>query len=83
MNFKCPKCGSNRLEEIIVNVTQSSEIAGVDENDLLFYRDTSTDGGDLDRFQCAECGEVIKGVTGRKVSSMNGLVAWLKEKGMA
>src|ERR1039457_588781 len=83
MKFKCSKCGSNRLEEIIVNITQTSEIAGVDENDLLFYRDTSTDGGRLDRFQCSECGSVIKGVNGKKVSSMDGLVEWLKKRKMA
>lgn len=78
MKFKCRKCGHNRLEEVMTNVTQSTEIVGVDEDDLLIYGNATTDGGELDRFQCGKCGAVIKGV-----SSMDGLVAWLKEEGMA
>ena len=35
-------------------------------------------GGTLDRFQCAECGDVIKDAKGKPIVSLDGLVEWLK-----
>jgi predicted nucleic-acid-binding Zn-ribbon protein len=78
MKFKCSKCGSDTLEEITVNVTQSTEITGVDEDGLLIYGNSSTEGGELDHFQCQKCGMVIKGKQGT-ISTLNGLADWLKE----
>ena len=56
--FKCPKCGCNRLEEVMTDVVQSSVIAVV-EDGAADYENTSTDGGVVDRIQCLECGKVV------------------------
>ena len=63
--FKCPKCGCNRLEEVMRDVTQSSVISVV-EGEAADYENTSTDGqlawtvlGEVDRIQCLECGAKV------------------------
>ena len=58
--FRCAKCGCKRLEEVMVNVSQSTAIEGLDEDGLLVYGNGSTEGGEIDRFQCLECGEVVR-----------------------
>ena len=75
--FKCPKCGCKRLEEVLINVTQSTAIEGVDEDGLLIYGNSSTEGGEIDRFQCLECGDVIKDEHGMTITSLNKLSAWI------
>ena len=54
--FKCPKCGCNRLEEVMTDVVQSSVISIVGDGGEADYENTSTDGGEVDRIQCLECG---------------------------
>ena len=75
--FKCPKCGCERLEEVLVNVTQSTAIEGVDGDGLLVYGNSSTEGGEVDRFQCLGCGDVIKDGHGMAIVSPENLVAWI------
>ena len=79
--FKCPKCGCRRLEEVMVNVTQSTAVEGVDEDGLLVYGNGSTEGGEIDRFQCLECGDVIKNEHGDTITSMEALAEWLTGQG--
>jgi hypothetical protein len=63
LQFTCPKCGAHKFEEIMVNVTVSSEIATVEVEDgeviEVNYEDQTNEGGEVDRYQCAECGETI------------------------
>ena len=56
--FKCPKCGCNRLEEVMTGVTYSSVIS-VAVGGAVDYENASSDGGELDRIQCLECGSKI------------------------
>ena len=79
--FKCPKCGCRRLEEVLANVTQTTAIEGVDEDGLLVYGNSSTEGGEIDRFQCLECNEVIRDEHGLKIVSMDALADWMKARG--
>ena len=79
--LKCPKCGRNRLEEVIAGASQSTPIEGVDGDGLLVYGDGTEEGAEVDRFQCAACGEVIRDGRGAKVVSAEGLVAWMQGRG--
>lgn len=54
--FKCSKCGCVVLEEVMGDVTQSSNILSVGEEGEAEYEHSSTDGGVVDRIQCLECG---------------------------
>ena len=75
--FRCPKCGCKRLEEVLVNVCQSTAIEGVDEDGLLIYGNSSTEGGEIDRFQCLSCGGVINDEYGMTITSPENLAAWI------
>ena len=57
--FKCPKCGCVVLEEVMTDVTQSSNILSVGKEGEAEYGNASSDGGVIDRIQCLECGHVI------------------------
>ena len=67
--FKCPKCGCRRAEEVMVNVTESTVIEGIDEDGYVIYGSSFNDGGVIDRYQCQKCGEVILDEQGRKIAS--------------
>jgi len=58
--FKCPKCGCRVIDEIMVNVTQTTTIEGVDEDGILIFGKSDTDGGKISNFQCHKCGKVIR-----------------------
>jgi ribosomal protein L37AE/L43A len=66
IKFKCPKCGNTRVEEVMVNVTVSSEIKpdatyhGEDLVDLSYGKQTN-EGGEVDHYQCQACGWVLGG----------------------
>lgn len=71
MNFKCPECDWNVLEEIIVNCTVAQEVTAVypiylSENPSLGvigseleYGDQETTCGDIERYQCQGCGWIL------------------------
>lgn len=57
--FTCPQCGSHRLEEIMIDVVQASEIVEVNSDGSLSYGDSTPDGaicGEVQRYQCLNCG---------------------------
>ena len=64
IKFKCPKCGSNEIEEIIIDVTVNSIVANdrcsfVNGELDLDYDEQINDGGELRQYQCGGCGKVI------------------------
>jgi len=59
MNFTCPNCDGHRIEEIMVDVTMSTEVNDISEYGDVNYGDQCSEGGVIDRFQCMECGERI------------------------
>jgi len=60
--FTCPDCKGHRLEEIQSDVTVASEIINVHQ-DCLDVGEQTNEGGDIDRFQCVDCGWVIRHMT--------------------
>ena len=78
MNFECPRCGSHRIEEILIDVVQATEVTEVKDEDgfaVLDYGDHTLDGGEVQGFQCLRCGEHI-------AKDQEELLRYLKERNM-
>jgi len=73
--FKCPKCESTRLEEVMGNVTVASSLLGIAEDGYVEYAVQSNDGGVVERYQCMACGHAIACTT-------EDAFGWLKKHGM-
>ena len=82
LKFKCPKCKNNQIEEVMTDVVQSSTIDYIDSEGYVDYENISTEGGEVDRYQCGKCGYVIKNEIGGKINDAEELAEWLKGKGM-
>lgn len=67
INFCCPICCANTIEEIMVDVAVASEIriSKYEEDETgpscieTNYGDQTNDGGHVDRYQCGGCGYTI------------------------
>ena len=60
--FTCPRCGGHKLEEVMIEVVQTTVITAVEcvENGLACdYGDCSHDGGEVSCYQCGNCGNVV------------------------
>jgi rubredoxin len=82
--FKCPACGSETFEEILINVVQATTFNQVCvEEDMTepTYLQSATEGGDLDRYQCQNCGHTLKNPDGRKIDNAHDLRAWMEANG--
>ncbi len=91
LNFKCPnknnKCNSNTVEEVLSGIVQYSTIGDIEKDvDEVYadYGEVSYDGDEaqIERYQCAECGYVIKDEDGNTIITPERLWDWLKVKGM-
>ncbi len=60
--FQCPKCGGNRLEEVMRDVVVASRIVSLDEGGDTVYGHQTHEDGKVDRYQCVDCGWEIDGV---------------------
>jgi hypothetical protein len=60
-DFKCPRCGAPRLEEIMVGAIVSSEVIEVSENGEVGYGEQETNEGEVDHYQCTDCGWELPG----------------------
>jgi len=82
LKFKCPKCGKKVLEEIMVEVVQSSSISEIQDDDgtvYIDYENSSTDGGEVSHYQCVECGYIIKDEDDNNINNHDDLAIWLKD----
>ena len=80
MEFTCKKCEGNHLEEIMVDVCVASQINSIDEEGFLEYGFQSNDGGEIDRYQCMDCGEVVKDSDGNTIKDCLELADYLVEQ---
>jgi len=58
----CPKCTSSRIEEVMSDVTVISNINSInieDDEISIDYGEQSNEGGTLECYQCADCGNTI------------------------
>ena len=79
LNFKCPKCGQNILEEIMVNCIQASSIDTISDEGFVDYDNASTDFGEVSHYQCLNCGYILTDENDIKISLPSELVNWLKK----
>ena len=85
LKFTCSECGRNRLEEVMVDVVQYSEITDIADELSEFgvasvdYGKHNTDGGEIECYQCMDCGFVISSKEGGDVNTPEELVKWIKE----
>jgi len=83
--FKCPKCGCETLEEIMVNCVITSdmlEFLNCDADPTANYGETNIVTGDVDRYQCSECGYVITDYNGENVVDIHNIVKWIKKENL-
>jgi hypothetical protein len=57
--FTCHKCGGHAIEEVMTNVTVSSVINSIGEGGDIEYGLAYNDDGEVDRFQCVDCGATV------------------------
>lgn len=81
VKFKCPECAGTGIEEVMVNVTQSSVVTDADQLDsghvALEYELWDVDGGEVARYQCARCGFIPTDPHGQDISHPEVLYTWL------
>jgi hypothetical protein len=83
LNFKC-KCGCTRIEEVMVGVVTAMQVTDIcPEGDADYGEQTYCDGGSVDRYQCVECGAVIKDPCDNSIPKAPSELYWaLREQGM-
>jgi len=79
MNYKCEACGKEILEEILKNSSVTSIIRDIDEDGYVEYGAITTEYGEIDRYQCAECGFVLKDEYDNNIDTVDGLIEFLKK----
>jgi len=87
INWKCPKCDNVRgIEEVQINVATSHVLIEVHEDGDAEFGEVSWDGGEVDRFQCMNCGWTIEAEHcppfKHNVTEYQELFKWLKKEGM-
>lgn len=61
-SFKCKDCDGHRLEEVMVDVCVTSNVNDIHIEDgeiNLTYGAQSNEGGEIECYQCLDCGELI------------------------
>ena len=81
LKFKCRTCGGTELEEIMINVIQTSVIDTIKEDGNIDYDfdRICADEGEICHYQCSNCGSFIKENTGNIINDPEELVKWIKE----
>ena len=83
LKFTCPGCKGNRLEEVMENVTVSSEVTNIDDEGDHDYGIQTNENGELSHFQCVKCGYILEIKDGegndRSVTEPDELAEWIRE----
>jgi rubredoxin len=78
LKFKCPSCKKEDLEIIETDVTMTSLIVEIDDEICFEYDLIDTGGGNVDRFQCSECGFVLKDDDEQIITTEEDVVEWIR-----
>ena len=79
LKFKCPSCKKEDLEIVETDVTMTSLVVEIDEDAYFEYDLIDTGGGCVDRFQCSECGYVLKNDDEKIITTEEEVVDWLRK----
>ncbi len=77
LKFKCPKCNCNELEVVETDITNSSKVVNINEKGYFEYELIESTGGQINRFQCFDCGYVLKN-EGDNIVILDDVVEWIK-----
>jgi len=77
--FKCPSCKREDLEIVEKDITMSSLIVEIDEEGHFEYDMIDTGGGFVLRFQCLECGYLLKNEDEQVITTEEEVVKWLRK----
>jgi len=75
--FICPSCGRHKIEEVRVNVVYHQTLTSIEDDGYVDYDEDdngTSSKGQVDRYQCEECGHVLD-----KVESIEDLYKYLEE----
>lgn len=78
LKFKCTKCGGKILEVIQTDAIITSQIIDIDEEGYFEYEQIDCDGGNVDRYQCFKCGDVLKD-NNLSVTTEQEVFEWVKK----
>jgi len=84
LKFTCPECGEHRLEEVMIDVTVSSEITRISDDGDHDYGEQTNEDGETSHYQCMNgtCGYVV-GLTQDDDEGINGcqeLAQWIQDQ---
>jgi DNA-directed RNA polymerase subunit RPC12/RpoP len=77
--FRCPSCGHETLEEVVVGTVLVSPIHSVKDEDIV-YGDPKTYGGEVEEYRCEYCGYELKTKEGYNVRRYDDLLDWLRNQ---
>ena len=79
LKFKCPSCSREDLEVVQTDVVMTSQVVDIDEEGYFEYDLIDTGGGCVDRYQCLNCGYVLKDDDGQAVTTEEEVVEWVRK----
>ena len=77
--FKCTSCNREDLEIVQSDIIMTSLVVEIDEEGYFEYDLIDTGGGSVDRFQCSECGYVLKDDNEQVITTEEDVVEWLRK----
>ena len=77
LKFVCPGCQGTRLE-CCEDGPYVSEVTNIDEDGDFDYGKIEASGM-VDRFQCLNCGYVLKNPDGSSIDDNQEVIEWVKE----
>jgi predicted RNA-binding Zn-ribbon protein involved in translation (DUF1610 family) len=80
IKFTCPDCGCKAIREVIINVTMFAQLKAIKGKGELEYRHLNLQEGKTVRFECAECGYVIKDENGRAITTQADFIKWVRRQ---
>ena len=79
MKFQCPKCKHKGLEVCETNAFVSTPIIDLGEDGDFVYDEPVIQDSVVDRFQCFNCGYILKNEQGENIIDNFEVVNWLRK----
>lgn len=82
LEFACPKCGGNRIEQVFTDAVAFSDVTLYEDSEDDVYGEITIEGEEFRFFQCAKCGWSIP-ITDYGASAdteIDALRRWLQEQ---
>ena len=79
--FKC-ECDCESFEEVLVNSVILTDVCDITDDGDLVYGEQTTTYGEVELYQCKDCGEPLKDADGNVIKDVETLVEnyWNKDE---